>query len=301
MNKKTVLNDIYNNPIRTVVESNLMKNFENLKGTIKDAIFYTLCLDEQLEHTLDYNNRMRPYLIRLSSSAAWLNQDSIFWELATVVELIHQSTLPADDIQDKSNIRCWREALWIKFWVNTAINTILILAASGATHYAKILANDVNWKLHNYSDFFQENLNNLVNWQDLDLSANDSKRSISDYFEIVDWKTWALINLALHFWTMPYEYLYSGEKSEALTKFSIWFARLYQVMDDMKDVKDWVNLDSSNVFHYVNRDYKKLNNLYKNLRSDLVQFNNTIKKLWIIMDDRILNVIEALIPKEFVE
>ena len=70
MDKETVLNDIYNNPIRSLVEHNFMKMFESLKGTIKDAIFYTLCLDEQLVPTLDYNKRMRPYLIRLSSSAA---------------------------------------------------------------------------------------------------------------------------------------------------------------------------------------------------------------------------------------
>lgn len=301
MDKKTVLNDIYNNPIRTLVELNLMKKFESLKGNIKDAIFYTLCLDEQLLPTLDYNKRMRPYLIRLSSSAACLDYDSIFWELATIVELIHQSTLPADDIQDKSEIRCWRQVLWKKFWVNTAINTILLLAASGSTQYAKILADDKNWKLHNYSDFFQEILNNLVNWQDLDLSANENKRSMDDYLEIVDWKTWALINLALHFWTMPYKDLYSQEKSEALTKFSMWFARLYQIMDDMKDVKDWVNLDSSNVFHYVNRNYEELKNLYKKLRDDLVQSHNTIKELWIIKDDWILDVIRVLIPKNFVK
>lgn len=303
MDNKTVLNDIYNNPIRFLVESNLMKKFESLKGTIKDAIFYTLCLDEQFKSirpTLDYNKRMRPYLIRLSSSAAWLEQDSIFWDLATVAELIHQSTLPADDIQDKSEIRCWRQALWKKFWYETAINAILLLAASGSLHYAKTLANDKNWKLHNYYDFFQENLNNLVNWQDLDLSANDGKRSISDYFKIVDWKTWTLINLALHFWTMPYKYLYSKEKSEALTKFSMWFARLYQIMDDIKDVKDGKNLDSSNVFHYVNWMYKELNNLYKKLRDDLIQSHNIMKNLWIIKDDRILNVIRVLIPKSFV-
>jgi geranylgeranyl pyrophosphate synthase len=37
---------------------------------------------------------------------------------------------------------------------------------------------------------------------------------------------------------MPYEYLYNQEKSEELSKFSMLFARLYQIMDDIKDIKD---------------------------------------------------------------
>ena len=80
----------------------------------------------------------------------------------------------------------------------------------------------------------------------------------------------------------------------------MWFARLYQIMDDIKDVKDGKNLDSSNVFHYVNWMYKELNNLYKKLRDDLIQSHNIMKNLWIIKDDRILNVIRVLIPKSFV-
>lgn len=308
MDRKTILEDIYNNPVRLAVECNIKTIFEKLDiinkaqlDIINEALFYTLCLGKELEPTFEYNKRMRPFLIWLSSNAAWLEQSDIFGKLATVVELIHQSTLPADDIQDNSEIRCWRPALWKKFWINTTIDLILLLAASGPTYYAKILWEDKDWELHNYSDFLQKILNNLVNWQELDLSANDSKRSINDYFEIVDWKTWALINLSLHFWMMPYEYLYSEGKSEALTKFSMWFARLYQIMDDVKDIKDWVKLDSSNIFHYVNWSYEKLNNLYKKLRDNLIQSHNTIKKLWIIKDDWILDVIRVIIPKNFVK
>ena len=300
MDIETILKEIYDNPVRIAVERNIRTIFER-QYIINKSLLYTLCLDKELKPTLEYNKRMRPFLIWLSSNAAWLEQSDIFGKLATVVELIHQSTLPADDIQDNSEIRCWRPALWKKFWINTTIDLILLLSASGPTYYAKILWEDKNWKLHNYSDFLQKTLNNLVSWQELDLSANKSKRSIDDYFEIVDWKTWALINLSLHFWTLPYEYLYSKEKSEALTKFSIWFAHLYQIMDDVKDIKDWVKLDSSNIFHYVNWSYEELNNLYKKLRDNLIQSHNTIKRLWIIKDDWILDVIRILIPKIFVK
>ena len=246
---------------------------------------------------------MRPFLIWLWSNAAELKQDHIFWELATVVELIHQSTLPADDIQDNSEIRCWRDALWKKEWINTTIDLILLLAASGPTYYAKTLREDKNGILHDYSDFLQATLINLVSWQELDLKADNLWKSINDYFDIVDWKTWALINLALHFWTMPYEYLYSQEKSEALTKFSMIFARLYQIMDDVKDIKDmedwnqWAKLDPSNIYYYGDQNSEVINDLFKNPREELFNSHDELKRLWVVKNDGIRDVINMLIPK----
>ena len=303
MGKRIKLPDIfYNNPVRNAVDD----NFRNLFGgeeILKNALFYTFCLDQDLEPTLEYNKRMRPFLVLLWSIAAELEQDNIFGELATVVELIHQSTLPADDIQDNSDIRCWRDALWKKVWINTTIDLILLLAASGPTHYAKILWWKKGWLLHNYSDFLQTTLINLVSWQELDLKANKWWRFIEDYFKIVDWKTWALINLALHFWTMPYEYLYSKEKSEALTNFSMIFSRLYQIMDDVKDIKnvadweEWAKLDPSNIYYYVDQNPEQLSKLWKDLRKELLNSHKKLKKLWVVKNDAILKVTNLLIPK----
>ena len=302
MDKNTILTDIYNNPVRNAVEYNVRELFKNQK-VIKQPLLYTLCLDEILEPTFEYNKRMRPFLIWLWSNAAELKQDDIFWELATVVELIHQSTLPADDIQDNSDIRCWRDALWKKEWINTTIDLILLLAASGPTYYAKILRWDKDGMFHDYSDFLQATLINLVSWQELDLKAGILWKSISDYFDIVDWKTWALINLALHFWTMPYEYLYSQEKSEALTRFSMIFARLYQIMDDVKDINDveaWkegAKLDPSNIYYYGDQNPAVINDLFKNIREELFNSHDELKKLWVVKNDGIRNVINLLIPE----
>lgn len=302
MDKSIILHTIYHNPDRDLVESNFSKLFKNGGNILIDPLFYTLCMDEKLEETLAHNKRMRPYLIWLSSNAAELKQLPIFWELSTVVELLHQSTLPADDIQDNSDIRCWRLALWKKVWINTTIDLILLLAASWPAYYAKILWRDKTWYLHDYSDFLMTTLINLVRWQELDLSANDDFRSIEDYFDIVDWKTWALINLSLHFWTMPYENLYTNEKSEALTDFSMLFARLYQICDDIDDIKcfenwvEWVTLDSSNVYYYVGKNFDKLNRLYNCLREELFLAHDNLKKLWIVKKDDILTVLNILFP-----
>lgn len=302
MDKETILRDIYNNPVRKAAEFHIREIFKN-QNIINGALFYTLCLDENLEPTFEYNKRMRPFLIWLWSNAAELEQDDIFGELATVVELIHQSTLPADDIQDNSNIRCWRDALRKKVWINTTIDLILLLAASGPTYYAKILWWNKSWSLHDYSDFLQTTLINLVSWQELDLKADKWWKSVKDYFDIVDGKTWALINLALHFWTMPYEYLYNKEKSRALTSFSTIFSCLYQIMDDVKDIKDveeweeWAKLDSSNIYYYVDQKPEKLNDLWKILRKELFNSHNELKGLWIVKNDGILDVIHLLIPE----
>ena len=302
MDTKSILWEIYKNPVRTAVEYNIKSMFEK-QDIINGALFYTLCLDKALEPTLEYNKRMRPFLIWLSSNAAWLEQNEIFGKLATVVELIHQSTLPADDIQDNSEIRCWRLSLWKKVWINTTIDLILLLAASGPTYYAKILWEDKSWKLHDYSDFLQKTLISLVCWQELDLSADESKRSIDDYYKIVDWKTWALINLSLHFWIMPYEDLYSQEKSKTLTEFSNHFARLYQVMDDLKDIKDaekrkeWAKLDPSNIYYYVDQDLKKIEDLREDLHKKLLNSYNELKELWIVKNDCIFDVIRILVSE----
>ena len=304
MDKITILHDVYNNDSRDLVESNFRKIFKNWGNVLDDSLLYTLCMDEKLKPTLEYNKRMRPFLVWLSSNAAGLQRSDVFWELSTVVELIHQCTLPADDIQDDSEFRCWRLALWKKVWTGTAINLILLLALSWWIYYAKISSWDNTWNLHNYSDFLFTTAFNLVYWQQLDLSANDDLRSIKDYYNIVDGKTWALINLSLHFWTMPYQELYTEEKSQALTKFSMIFARLYQIMDDVKDIKDvedwkeWAKLDSSNIYFYLIKNHVNLSKLYGDLKKWLIRTHNKLKKLWVVKYDYLLDLVKVLLPEE---
>ena len=58
MDRKTILEDIYNNPVRLAVECNIKTIFEKL-DIINEALFYTLCLDKELEPTFEYNKRMQ--------------------------------------------------------------------------------------------------------------------------------------------------------------------------------------------------------------------------------------------------
>lgn len=293
-----LLKEIINCPLRTPIEEQMKAYFSPIKEDFGKKILYALSLDKDIKPTLEYNKRMRPFLIRWSSQAAGLTLDDDFVKLARDIEMKHQATLIIDDIQDWWKLRCWRKPTYIKYWIKTALNIAYLLAVSWPVQLTKKYF-WTKWNLlHDYSQFRKNCFINLVSWQELDLSANGSKRSIKDYYDIADWKTGELINLALHYWTMPYEYLYSKEKSEAITRFSMIFARLYQILDDMKDVETWTNLDSSNIFHYV-RNYEELNNLYNKLRGNLVQHHNIIKKLWVVKDDRLLDVIDAIIQKKF--
>ena len=102
---------------------------------------------------------------------------------------------------------------------------------------------------------------------------------------------------------MPYEGLYSAEKSEALTRFSMIFARLYQIMDDVKDVRDlknwveWAKLDPSNVYYYVNQNSEELNDLFWSLRRELLESYKKLKELWVVKYDYILDVIQIFLDK----
>ena len=69
MNIQTILKEVYENPIRTAVERNIRTIFER-QDIINKSLLYTLCLDKELKPTLEYNKRMRPFLIWLSSNAA---------------------------------------------------------------------------------------------------------------------------------------------------------------------------------------------------------------------------------------
>ena len=299
MNRINLLNDIYKNPVRKRVEDNIRRIYKNT-DVIYNPVSYTVCLNEQLKQTYDYNKRMRPFLIWLWSIAAWLKQNDVLGELATTIELIHQSTLPADDIQDKSENRCWKQALWKKVWTNTTIDIILLLAASGPTYYANILWKDKNWILHDYSDFLLTTLINLVSWQELDLKANEWWKTIDDYYKIVDGKTGALLDLALHFGTMPYEYLYTEEKSQAITEFAMELARLYQICDDIDDIKKWNKLDPSNIHNYadITKNPEKMDKIYQALYNKLEKAHNKLLELKVVKENYLMELANVLLPKE---
>lgn len=97
---------------------------------------------------------------------------------------------------------------------------------------------------------------------------------------------------------MPYQELYTEEKSQALTRFSMLLARLYQIKDDVDDVNKNKKLDPSNIYYYVDQDSEKLNSLCKNLREELFIAHNKLKELKIVKYDYLLDLVKVLLPEE---
>lgn len=303
MDKKQILEDMFGNDVRNGVSKRIKTIYEWC--TLEHSLFYTLLFDKTPEKTFEYGKMFRTYLVKLARSAAglWIGVNDISVKLPEVVELIHQSTLPIDDIQDNSEMRCWRQALWKIVGKDEATLTGFLLMWSWGTQYANILWEDKDGILYNYSYFLQKTLTNLICWQLLDLKANETWKTIEDYFKIVDGKTWALINLALHFWTMPYEWLYTEEKSEMLTKFSMSFARLYQIYDDIDDIKKWKELDPSNIYYYADiaKHPENLGKIYLELHDELKEAHDKLLKLWVLKENYLIDLANVLLPKEVFE
>ena len=97
---------------------------------------------------------------------------------------------------------------------------------------------------------------------------------------------------------MPYQDLYTEEKSQALTRFSMLLARLYQIKDDIDDINKNKELDPSNIYYYVDQDSEKLNSLCKNLREELFIAHNKLKELKIVKYDYLLDLVKVLLPEE---
>jgi len=295
--KQKLLESISKCKLREPVEMEMKRIISMCVSPFKEQLLNSLGYN--VPATLEYNKRFRPYLIELSSQAAWLELDDAFVKTATWVEMKHQASLIIDDIQDWWLIRCWKESAWKKYWLNTALDLAYYLAASSEP---SSLAKSYFWtkwcKLHDYLMFKQQCLSNMVCWQELDLIANKWWKTIEDYFNIVDWKTWSLINIALHSWSMPYQDLYTEEKSQALTNFSMLLARLYQIKDDIDDINKNKELDPSNIYYYVDQNSEKLNSLCKNLLKQLFIAHDKLKELKIVKYDYLLDLAEVLLPEE---
>lgn len=296
--KKELLDMIYWCPLRGPVETEMRNFAKKLHYPVNEQLLYVLWLDEDLEPTLEYNKRMRPFLIRLSSQAAWLDLDDDLVKSAVWIEMKHQASLIIDDIQDKSLIRCWRESAIAKYWLEDAT-----LLAYWISNRETPLSKSYFWtkwyKLKDYSSLKGSKIDNMVDWQRLDIHANEWWNTIFDYLKIVD-KTVPLLDLALHFGTMPYEYLYTQEKSQAITEFAMELARLYQICDDIDDIKKWKELDPSNIYYYADiaKHPNNLDKIYLKLHDELKKAHDKLLELWVLKENYLMELANVLLPKE---
>ena len=175
--------------------------------------------------------RIRPLLLLLSTAATggtW--EDAL--PAAAAVELIHNFSLLHDDIQDKSPTRRGRPTVWKKWGIAQAINAgdglfiaaNLALAELGAYFPAEVVLTAAR--------SLQETCLNLTRGQHLDIAyENLSEIAVGDYWQMIGWKTSALLSSATETGALL------GGADEALQlsyrNFGHYLGLAFQVRDDI--------------------------------------------------------------------
>jgi geranylgeranyl pyrophosphate synthase len=273
-----ILNELFLSEKRQLVDKELKRiaNEHVNNSQLRDNILYHLCLDEDIKPTLEHSKRLRAYLCLLFAEEAGHNIADIV-PLAVVVELLHNSTLVIDDIQDNSPMRCGKTALWQKVGLANAINASYFLGLFSQSYFEIQRQKYGYW---NYSNIFVKTVNKLISGQQTDINADAIKnKTVETYFEIAKGKTGALLNLTCHFGCMPYDY--NQKKMELLTEFADIFACTYQIFDDLNDLNGYLQdkkaiLDSSNIYYFVSNNQTLSKQTIKETIPEIIEYKNRL-------------------------
>ncbi|KAI9894948.1 MAG: Geranylgeranyl pyrophosphate synthase [Vezdaea aestivalis] len=144
-----------------------------------------------------------------------------------VVDLLHNSSLMLDDIEDHSDIRRGLPATHLLYGQSQTINSANFVYACSFSEVLKLRKETCN-------DIFVEELENLHMGQSLDLhwGYHGSCPSIDEYITMVDSKTGGLFRLAVRLM----EAESSASSNPELIHFATLLGRYYQILDDYKNL-----------------------------------------------------------------
>jgi geranylgeranyl diphosphate synthase, type I len=175
--------------------------------------------------------RIRPLLLLLSTSSCGVD-----WEralpAAASVELIHNFSLIHDDIQDNSQLRRGRPAVWINWGMPQGINagdSLLILANMAMNSGSPIIPQR---KLSQARDCLLSACLQLTRGQFLDISfENRQSIGLEEYWEMVGGKTASLFQSCCEIGAL----IGTSKKEihEALSTFGRYLGLIFQVQDDI--------------------------------------------------------------------
>ena len=263
-----LVEDLFTSPIRAAVDHEIK---EIIKTRVDDKVLqenllYHFHFDEELKPTMEFSKRLRAYLCYLFAQESAIPFEATV-PLATTLELLHNSTLAIDDIQDNSECRCGRDSLWKKIGIPSAINAAYFLGLFSLQYYQE------KRREYNYYDYTMQItrfIERLLCGQQKDLDSGKIEKTVDNYYAIAWGKTGALMNMACLLGSMPYSY--NEDHSRLISEFANSLAVCYQILDDLNDVKKGLPLDSSNIYYFVRND------------------NNMSKSQAIREIDRIMNV-----------
>ena len=171
--------------------------------------------------------------------------------IATAVELLHNASLVHDDIQDRDEVRRDKQAVWVRFGVNTAICTgDLLLSAA----YAALCKIGNPRALPAMLSLVHERTATAIDGQCADLTASldcviDTASGIARYQRIAIAKSGALLCLPIELALVASgheDYLHHAR--HAVEAFAIG----YQIVDDLNDVQsDLGSHASKDVFNIM--------------------------------------------------
>lgn len=247
---KQIVNELFYSPIRIAVDKEIRRiiltqvDDESLRANL----IYHFHLDTDVKPTMEFSKRLRAYLCYLFAQESSIPLDEIV-PLATTVELLHNSTLAIDDIQDKGESRCGRDSLWKRVGIPSALNAAYFLGLYSLQYYQE---KRMQFNYYDHTTCISQFIERLLCGQQKDLDSYKIEKTIDNYCAIACGKTGALLNMACVLGSMPYSY--SAEIAQLIAEFANSLAFCYQILDDLYDIKKGFILDTSNIYYFVKKE-----------------------------------------------
>ena len=215
-----------------------MKTFEDLIGFIRKEVNKGIknipipenpkYLYDPIRYSLKGNGkRFRPILTHLVGRANKIDPDVIM-NISLSVELLHNFTLIHDDIMDKDSVRHGKKTIHEKWDKSSAI-----LAGDGVFALSQIILSSVNNNV--MSAYFNKTTLEICEGQALDKEfENNEKITESQYLEMIDKKTGALLSLSAILGP-----IYCGTDKEVISHYDDFgrnIGRGFQIHDDLLEI-----------------------------------------------------------------
>lgn len=289
-----LINELFFSKERKLVDKNLLRLTEKIPNSrLQNNIIYHLKIGKSYTPNLEHSKRLRSYLCFLIGKENGFNEQIIL-PFATTLELIHNSTLIIDDIQDNDSTRCGELALWKVVGIAEAVNAGYYLSNLGQSYLQIAIRNN---NLHDYTELLNRTFNNLLSGQQADID-NLGARDIKQYKEIAIGKTGSLLKLCLCFGSMPFQF--DKDKLVTISEFSDNFSCYYQLRDDYIDIiseKENYDFGHINNFKHEESNYT-VKELLDEFEIKTKQSIQNLKSHKIIKSEKLDKIVDAFKLKE---
>lgn|GEM_PF-2004579 len=287
-----ILNSRYRNLINEELKKILNELFPD--HSLLPYVFYHLRLDNSYqEKNITHSKRLRGILCLLISESIEGNIEFAL-HVASAIEFYHNASLILDDIEDGSEQRCGRAALWVELNKQNAINAAFLLKTA-----AELILLKNSFRNNYYSEVLKKLLAasvQMAEGQTRDLKAQDHwDEGLNYYFETTYLKTGILLGAACTLGTLN---RISSAQTRKLHSFGIDLGIMHQIEDDIDDLLALKNkrqrkLDPGNIIYFIAHELGLLKKNSLHLRS-LVELIEDKPSFWLKLKEIRKDVQEQL-------